>query len=418
MNEKRREFITLLGGAAAAWPLAASAQAKVYAIGILETVPRAQNQASFAALLNGLRELGYVEGQNLRIDYRSADGQGERFPELAAELVRNRVDLIVTRGTPAARAAKAATATIPIVMAAIGEPLGVGVVASLARPGGNVTGLSAFVTELSGKRIELLKETFPSVSTVGFLNNLGNPVAPPQWEATRAVASQLRLTAELFDVRSEADIVQAFSTMGDKRMGALSVGIDFLIQAHAARIVELAAQQRIPTAYPTREIVEIGGLLSYGVNYPGLYFRAAGLIDKIFKGAIARRSAGGTADQVRASDQFAAPPKRSASSSTDAARPRRRGDRMKRREFITLLGGAAAAWPLAAHAQQPAMPVIGFSIRDRPNATPDRLRGFARGSGTSALSRARTWRSNTAAPRVNSSGCPSLRPNWFADKSP
>ena len=143
---KRREFITLLG--AAGWPLAARAQAKVYAIGILETVPRAQNQANFAALLDGLRELGYLEGKNLRIDYRSADGQGERFPELAAELVRNRVDLIVTRGTPVARAAKAATVTIPIVMAAIGEPLGVGVVASLARPGGNVTGLSAFVTEL------------------------------------------------------------------------------------------------------------------------------------------------------------------------------------------------------------------------------------------------------------------------------
>src|SRR5262245_50484317 len=135
---RRREFIRLIGGAAAAWPLAARAQAKVYTVGILETVPRAQNQANFTALLTGLRELGYVEGQNLGIDYRSADGDGERFPELAAELVSNRVDLIVTRGTPAARAAKAATAAIPIVMAAIGEPLGVGVVASLARPGGNV----------------------------------------------------------------------------------------------------------------------------------------------------------------------------------------------------------------------------------------------------------------------------------------
>jgi len=280
---RRRDFITLIGGAAVS-PLAARAQAKVYVVGILETIPRAQNQANFSALVRGLRELGYVEGQNLQIDYRSADGRGERFPQLAAELVRNRVDLIVTRGTPAARAAKAATATIPIVMASIGEPLGVGVVASLARPGGNLTGLSAFVTELSGKRVELLKEAFPSVSVVGLLNNLGNPVAPPQWEATRAVASQLRLTAELFDVRNEADIVQAFSTMAEKRLGALSVGIDFLIQAHAARIVELAAQQRIRTAYPTREMVEIGGLLSYGVNYPHLYFRAAGLIDKVFKG--------------------------------------------------------------------------------------------------------------------------------------
>ena len=156
---RRREFITGFVGTAA-WPLAARAQTKVYAIGVLETVPRAQNQENFAALLNGLGELGYVEGQNLHIDYRSADGQGERFPEFVAELVRNRVDLIVTRGTPAARAAKAATATIPIVMAAIGEPLGVGVVASLARPGGNVTGLSAFVTELSGKRTSCSRRPF------------------------------------------------------------------------------------------------------------------------------------------------------------------------------------------------------------------------------------------------------------------
>ena len=301
---RRREFITLLGGAAAAWPLAARAQAKVYAIGILETVPRAQNQANFAALLNGLRELGYVEGQNLASTTARPTAKASVSPSVA-ELVRNRVDLIVTRGTPAARAAKAATTTVPIVMAAIGEPLGVGVVASLARPGGNVTGLSAFVTELSGKRIELLKETFSSVSTVGFLNNLGNPVAPPQWEATRAVASQLRLTAELFDVRSEADIVQAFSTMVDKRLGALSVGIDFLIQAHAARIVELAAQQRIPTAYPTREMVEIGGLLSYGVNYPRLYLQGGRADRQDLQRRLARRSAGGTADQARASGQSA-----------------------------------------------------------------------------------------------------------------
>src|SRR5215469_3210114 len=202
---RRREFITLLGGAVS-WPLAVRAQAKVYAIGILETLPRAQNQANFAALLNGLRELGYVEGQNLRIEYRSADGQGERFPELAAELVRNRVDLIVTRGTPAARAAKAATTTIPVVMAAIGEPLGVGVVASLAHPGGNVTGFSAFVTELSGKRVELLKEVVPAVSRVGFLNNMANPVIPPQWEATKAAARSLDVYAAVLDVRTSDDI--------------------------------------------------------------------------------------------------------------------------------------------------------------------------------------------------------------------
>src|SRR3954467_305667 len=233
---RRRQFITVLGGAAV-WPLAARAQAKVYAIGILETVPRAQNQANFAALLNGLRELGYVEGQNLHIDYRSADGQGERFPELVAELVRNRVDLIVTRGTPAAHAAKNATETVPIVMAAIGDPLGVGVVASLARPGGNVTGLSAFVTELSGKRVELMKELLPSISRVALLQNMGNPVSPPQWEAMKTVASALGLSTEILDVRSEEDIVRAFDVAIEHNVDAISVGIDALTQGRADMII-------------------------------------------------------------------------------------------------------------------------------------------------------------------------------------
>jgi putative tryptophan/tyrosine transport system substrate-binding protein len=162
----RRAFITLVGGAAASsvsWPLVARAQqgGRLRRIGMLETVPAAANAANFDAFRRGLRELGYVEGQNVTIEYRSADGRAERFPALAAELVRLPVDVIVTRGTPAALAAKQATATIPVVMAAIGEPLGVGVVASLAHPGGNVTGFSAFVTELSGKRVEVMKEAFP-----------------------------------------------------------------------------------------------------------------------------------------------------------------------------------------------------------------------------------------------------------------
>src|ERR1043165_8722227 len=228
---RRREFITLIGGAAA-WPLTARAQAKVYAVGILETVPRAQNQANFAGLLDGLRELGYVEGQNLRIDYRSADGHGERFPELVAELVRNRVDLIVTRGTPAARAAKAATETIPIVMAAIGEPLGVGVVASLAHPGGNVTGLSGFVTELSGKRVELLKELRPGTSIAGFFSNMGNPVVPPQRQVTRTSAQALGIEVSLLDVRSTDDIPAAFETAVARRVEALLFGIEAAVHAN------------------------------------------------------------------------------------------------------------------------------------------------------------------------------------------
>jgi putative tryptophan/tyrosine transport system substrate-binding protein len=286
---KRRGFIALLVGttalAIARSARAIAATAKAYHIGILETIPAERNRANLAALRQGLREHGYVEGQNLEIEYRSADGHPDRFPELAAELVRLPVDLIVTRGTPAAKAAKAATSTIPIVMAAIGEPLGVGVVASLARPGGNVTGLSAFVTELSGKRVELLKEAFPSIGLVGFMQNMGNPVSPPQWQATERVAAALGLSAKLFDVRGAGDIASAFADISGHRIGALSVGIDSVTQENSATIVQLAGQQKVPTAYPAREFVDIGGLLSYGPSYPDLYFRAAELIDKIFKGA-------------------------------------------------------------------------------------------------------------------------------------
>lgn len=286
---RRREFIGFLGGAATcalAGPIGARAEAaKVYRIGVLETIPADHNKANLDGLRDGLREYGYAEGQNLQIEYRSADGHPDRFPQLVTELVGLPVDLIVTRGTPAARAAKAATSTIPVVMAAIGEPLGVGVVASLARPGGNVTGLSSFVTELSGKRVELLKEAFPSIHVVGFMQNIGNPVSPPQWHATETVAKALGLSAELFDVRSASDIGEAFAGIAARKIDALSVGIDAVTQENAATIVRLAAQQKMPTAYPAREFVDLGGILSYGPSYPDLYFRAAGLIDKIFKGA-------------------------------------------------------------------------------------------------------------------------------------
>src|SRR6266700_5765549 len=212
---KRREFIGLVGGVAASWLGGMShvrgQAARVYRIGILETVPAEVNVENLAALRRGLREHGYVEGQNLRIEYRSAEGRADQFPDLAAELIRLGVDLIVTRGTPAAKAAKQATATIPVVMAAIGEPLGVGVVATLAHPGGNVTGFSAFTSELSGKRVELLKEVFPAVSRVGFLNNMSNPVAPPQWETTKTAGDSLGIATELLDVRVHDDIPRACS---------------------------------------------------------------------------------------------------------------------------------------------------------------------------------------------------------------
>jgi putative ABC transport system substrate-binding protein len=281
---RRREVITLLGGAAA-WPLAARAQDKIHFIGILETISAELNAANLDALRRGLRGLAYTEGQNMRLEYRSAEGQAARLPALAAELVRLKVDLIVTRGTPAALAAKDATSTIPIVMAAIGDPLDTGVVASLARPGGNVTGFSAFVTELAGKRVELMKEVVPGVGRVGYCNNMSNPVAPPQWEETQKAARFLAIQAELLDVRSKEDIARAFEKATQQGVDGLLVGPDAVTQQHRGLIANLAERQRLPTIYAAREYVEAGGLMSYGVSYPDLYRRAAGMVDKIFKGA-------------------------------------------------------------------------------------------------------------------------------------
>jgi len=220
---RRRDFIALLVGMASA-PVGAtgtSAQTtKVFRIGLLETVPLERNRANYERLRQGLRELGYLENRNLQFEYRSAEGEPERFPALAEELVRVGVDVILTRGTPSALAAKAATDKIPIVMAAIGEPVNTGVVASLARPGGNVTGFSAFATELTGKRVELLKEAFPSVTRIGFMMNMGNASAPPQWEQTLATAKTIGLTATLFDIRQAADIAGAFAAMADQQIQA------------------------------------------------------------------------------------------------------------------------------------------------------------------------------------------------------
>jgi putative ABC transport system substrate-binding protein len=283
----RRQLVGTLMTGLVAGPRAARAQqaVKVWRIGVLETISPAMNGPNFDAFRRGLRELGYVEGQNYVVEYRSADGRAERFPDMAAELVGLGVDLIVTRGTPAARAAKNATTTIPVVMAAIGEPLGVGVVASLAHPGGNVTGFSAFVTELAAKRVELLKEMIPGLSRIGFLNNMSNPVIPPQWDVTTKAALSLGLKAELLDVRSREDVLSAFDTAVGRDVGAILVGIEAVIQANRQLIVDQAARARLPAIYASREFVDAGGLMTYSVSYPDLYYRAAGLVDKIFKGA-------------------------------------------------------------------------------------------------------------------------------------
>jgi putative ABC transport system substrate-binding protein len=280
---RRREFMALLGGAVAIWPLCARAQqaGKIYRIGILEALPAERNAANLDGLRKGLRDLGYVEGRNLVIAYRSADGRAERFPDLASELVRLKVDLIVTRGTPATKAAQNATGTIPVVMATMGGPGAL--VASFARPAGNITGVITFSTELSAKRVELLKELVPSLSRVALLHNMGNPAVPPEWEETKTAARALGLQAELLDVRSQSDLGRALERA--QHVDALVIGADGLTQMYQQAILEFVARNRLPAVYPARDFVEAGGLIAYAVNYPDLYFRLASFVDKIFKGA-------------------------------------------------------------------------------------------------------------------------------------
>jgi len=283
----RREFISTVTVGLLAAPLAAEAQqaGKVYRVGMLETRSTVLNAANIDAFRQGLRELGYKEGQNLEIEYRSSDGRDERFPGLAGELVRLKVDLILTRGTPAALAAKSATRTIPVVMAASGEPVGSGIVASLGRPGGNVTGLSSALTEVYAKRVELLRELLPRLARVAAIFNMGNPVTPPQWHVVEATARSLGIEPQLLDVRRPEDLPRLFDAAAKQRAEALIVGLDGVTQGNLRPIAELAAKQRLPSIYGAKEYVAFGGLITYGASDFHMYHRAATFVDKIFKGA-------------------------------------------------------------------------------------------------------------------------------------
>jgi len=266
-------------------PLAVEAQPpdKVHRIGVLERTSPTVNVANLESFRQGLRALGYVEGKNLVIEYRSAEGRDDRFADLAAELVRLKVDLILTRGTPAALAAKHATPVIPVVITGVGDPVGQGIITSLAHPGGNITGLSATVTEIYPKRVELLKELVPKAARIAALFNMSNPAIPRQWTAVETAARSLGVQPLLLDVRKAEDLRPAFETAMRERADALVVGLETLTLASAPLIVDLAAKHRLPAVYASTEF--IGGLASYGVNYPDHYRRAATFVDKIFKGA-------------------------------------------------------------------------------------------------------------------------------------
>jgi putative ABC transport system substrate-binding protein len=282
---RRRHFISLLGAAAIGRPLAALAQSssKIWRVGVLETTSIALNAPNFDAFRQSMRELGYTEGQNLIIEYRSAEGRGDRFAGLATELVGLNVDVILTRGTPAVLAAKKATTTIPIVTAAMGEPLMV--VSSLAHPGGNITGLSGFATDLEAKRAEVIKELVPNSARIAGLYNMGNPVVPPQWDQLQAAARKLGLVPQLLDVRKREEIAPAFDAASDQHADAVTVSVDALTQEYRKLIAELAAKHRLPAIYVSREYVDAGGLIAYGPSYPDLYRRAAIYVDKVLRGS-------------------------------------------------------------------------------------------------------------------------------------
>ncbi len=267
-------------------PLAADAQqaGKVYRIGVLGLLTPSEYSSRIEAFRRGLLDLGYVEGKNIVIEYRWAQGKYDRLPDLAAELVRLKVDLIVTHGTPGPLAAKRATTTIPIVMGVSGDAVGTGLVASIARPGGNITGSTFFFPELMAKRLELLKEAVPSVRRMAVLVNPDNPGMGPVLKAMEATGRALKAELQQFAVRKPDEFESAFSKMAKRRADALVVIDEPILLAQPRRIADLAATQRLPTI-GSREYVEAGGLMAYAVNFPEIWRRAAVFVDKILKGA-------------------------------------------------------------------------------------------------------------------------------------
>jgi len=263
-------------------PLAAVQTGRVWRVGVLTGTSPAERLAAFR---EGLRGFGYVEGQNIVIERRSSGGRAERLPDLDAELVRLKVDVIVTGGTPSTQAAMQATKTIPIVMVGTGDPLRTGLIASLARPGGNVTGLTQLGAEVAGKRLQILKDTVPNVSRVAFLRNRASPAHVPYFNELQAAARGLRLTLQSIEVQEPYEFERAFAEMMRERPDALIVTADAIHQLRQAWIVEFAAKRRLPALYQLKEYVEAGGLMSYGASITDNYRRAATYVDKILKGA-------------------------------------------------------------------------------------------------------------------------------------
>lgn len=286
---RRREFIALLGSAAV-WPLAAHAQQskKIPRLCFLTFDPGTLQSRSprFDAFFNTLRELGYVDGQTIAIDYLSANGRNDRFPALADECLHLKADVIAVTSTPGALAAKNATRTIPIVMLSLGDPVGTGLIDSLARPQGNITGMTLMTSDTATKRLELLKEAFPGISRVLVLSYLVDPIAPLQVKALETIAPSLGVTLLVRDIRSADDLPTAFETGVSEGADGVLVGPESIFTVHRTRVTELAARHRLPAMYALSLIVtDANGLMAYDANEPDLHRRAANYVSRILNGA-------------------------------------------------------------------------------------------------------------------------------------
>ena len=289
MLDVRRRFILICTGILIAAPFTSFAQqsGKVWRIGFLTTRSRPSSLETdyLGAWVPKLNELGYVEGKNLTIDWRFADGDNDRLPGLAAELVRSNPDLIIVSGTPAARAAQRATTTIPLVMAGVADPVGFGLVASLSRPGGNITGTAIMATDVSIKGLEFLRAMVPNLTRVAVLLNPTNPIDPIALKQVQAAAGPVGVSVVAFEATSSVHIDAAFTAIAQSRIGALIVAPDPFLVNQARQIVESAAANRLPAIYPFRPFVEAGGLMCYGQNIYENFRLAATYIDRIFRGA-------------------------------------------------------------------------------------------------------------------------------------
>lgn len=282
---RRRDFIKVIGGGAVAWPLAARAQQPTPVVGFLSAVSQTQTAHLVAAFRRGLKETGFVEGSNVVIEYRFADGQYDRLPAQATELVRRAVDVIVASGPPAANAARVATASIPIVFVVGLDPVAAGLVASFNRPGGNATGITLVSGPLGQKRLELVREFAPKATDVAMLVNPLSPDAPPEIRDMQAAAQANGFKITLLNASTLDELKTAIATLADHRSSALLVGADPFFMVRREQIVALIAQQKVPAVYPFREFADAGGLMSYGTNIANAYRQSGIYAGRILKGA-------------------------------------------------------------------------------------------------------------------------------------